>query len=428
MSFRRRSASAVNNFIINILQTTVHSTVVFFAKSYYFAHKAEMSMKISEVSSPAQAKDFLLFPLSIYADDPNWIRPLDKDIESVFDPAKNKFFRHGSCIRFLLHGADGKIIGRIAAFINERLSKKEEQPTGGIGFFECINDQNAANMLFDAAKNWLSARGIEAMDGPINFGERDAWWGLIVEGFHPPQYKMNFNKPYYKQLFENYGFKTYFEQWCFAMGVMSKLQDKFYERHKIIAANPDYRAEHIRKSKLDKYAEDFRIVYNQAWVKHGGGKELEEKQVQNFFRQMKAVIDEKTIWYVYYKNQPVAMWVNLPDINQIFRKFNGKLGLIEKVRFILLLKRRKVRKMIGLVFGVVPEHQGKGVDSFMIVEGANLLRREKLYEDFEMQWVGDFNPKMISIAESLGTYRSRVLVTYRFLFDRKKEFKRHRIL
>ncbi|MBK6396970.1 MAG: hypothetical protein IPF75_01555 [Bacteroidetes bacterium] len=385
-------------------------------------------MKVTEVQSENDAREFLLLPVNIYSDDPNWIRPLDKDIEVVFDRKKNKFFRHGNCTRFLLKNDQGRTIGRIAAFYNERTSKKESQPTGGIGFFECPNDQNAANLLFDTAKQWLIANNQEAMDGPINFGERDSWWGLIVQGFDPVPYKMNFNKPYYKQLFENYGFKTYFEQWCFSLKVHDKLQDKFHIRHAQITADPNYSSKYFKKSQLEKFAEDFRTIYNKAWAKHGGGKELDKNQVLRLFNSMKPVIDEKLIWYVYYKNEPVGMWVNLPDINQIFKKFNGKFGLLQKLQFIIELKRRRIKKMYGLVFGLVPEHQGKGVDAYMILEGATMMRKENIYHDYEMQWIGDFNPKMVAIAENLGTYKSRILVTYRFLFDRNKEFTRHPFL
>ena len=385
-------------------------------------------MKLTEVLSDQDKKDFLLLPLKIYKDDPNWCRVLDKDIEEVFDPKKNKFFRHGQCTRFLLKDDDGIVIGRVAAFINDKTSQKEEQPTGGMGFFECIDDRRAAHLLFDQCKRWLMERGMEAMDGPINFGERESWWGLIVKGFTPPLYKMNYNMPYYQDFFESYGFKTYFEQWCYTLKVHDKILDKFHDRHAKIASNPDYRADYLRKSNLEKYAEDFRTIYNKAWAKHGGGKELDSRQVNTFFKKMKPVIDEKIIWFVYYKNEPVAMWVNLPDINQIFRKFNGKMSLIEKIRFVWMLRQRKIRNFIGLVFGIVPEHQGKGIDSYMILEGATFIRNEKLYEDFEMQWIGDFNPKMVSVAENLGTQKSRILKTYRFLFDPKKEFKRHPIL
>ena len=385
-------------------------------------------MKLNEVASEKDKKDFLLLPLKIYKDDPNWIRPLDKDIEAVFDTTKNKYFRHGQCIRFLLKDDRGETVGRVAAFINEKTSRKENQPTGGIGFFECINDTKASCILFDQCKRWLAERGMQAMDGPINFGERDSWWGLIVEGFTPPPYKMNFNKPYYRELFESYGFMTYFEQWCYSLKALERPQEKFYERHAKVSLDKDYHAEFLRKSQLDKYAEDFRTVYNKAWAKHGSGKELDSRQVKGFFKQMKPVIDEKIIWYIYYKNEPIAMWVNLPDINQLFAKFNGRFGLLEKLRFVWMLRKRRINKFIGLVFGIVPEHQGKGIDSFMIIEGANLIQKEKLYEDFEMQWIGDFNPKMVSIAENLGTYKSRVLKTYRYLFDRNAEFVRHPIL
>jgi hypothetical protein len=385
-------------------------------------------MQLIEVQSAQDEKDFLLLPLKIYRNDPNWIRPLDKDIGDVFDPAQNKFFRGGECVRFLLVDDKGQSIGRVAAFTSNKIFRKENQPTGGIGFFECINDQQAANKLFDQCKSWLSSKGMEAMDGPVNFGERESWWGLLTEGFSPVPYKMNYNPPYYRQLFENYGFQTYFEQWCYSMDVMTTLEDKFYRRHENIQQDSGYRAEHFRKNKLEKYAADFRIIYNKAWAKRGEGKELGEKQVLQFFKSMKSVIDEKVIWFVYYKDEPVAMWVNLPNINQLFGKFRGRLGLLEKLRFAWMLKRRVPDKIIGLVFGVVPDHQNKGVDSYLIVEGAKLIQSKKLYRNYEMQWIGDFNPKMVSIAESLGTTKSRILKTYRYLFDRAKPFERHRIL
>lgn len=385
-------------------------------------------MHLVEVKTKKDKKDFLLFPLSIYRDDKNWVRPLDRDIEQVFDEKKNKFFRHGKCIRWLLKDNLGEIKGRVAAFINNKTANKNDQPTGGMGFFECVKDKNAAFMLFDGCKNWLSENGMQAMDGPINFGERDSWWGLMVEGYSPPPYKMNYNPPYYKDFFEAYGFKVYFNQLCYSLDPQKRTNEKFYERHKLIADNKNYKSEYIDKSKIEKFAEDFRIVYNKAWVRHGGGKELDSKQVQVFFKKMKPVIDEKIIWFVYYKNEPVACWINLPDINQAFKKFNGRFGLIEKIRFMIMLKRRQINRCIGLVFGIIPEHQGKGVDGFLIVEGANMIQKEKLYTEYEMQWVGDFNPRMIAVAESLGTWRSRVLTTYRFLFDRNKEFKRHPVI
>jgi hypothetical protein len=155
---------------------------------------------------------------------------------------------------------------------------------------------------------------------------------------------------------------------------------------------------------------------------------MEEKAVLKLFKTMKPVMDADLVWFVYHKEQPIAMWVNLPDLNQYFKHLNGKFGLLQKIQFLLLKQFGKCNRFVGIIFGVIPEYQGKGIDGFLIVSGANVIQPMRKYTDYEMQWIGDFNPKMINIAESLGTKRSRKLITYRYLFDRNKEFKEHRKL
>lgn len=383
-------------------------------------------MRMYEVSTAQDRRDFLQLAADIYKNDPNWIRPLDKDIEEVFDPAKNKFFKKGECTRWLLKDDSGLVIGRIAAFVNK--AYKQEQPTGGIGFFECINNRDAANFMFDYCKLWLQDRGMEAMDGPINFGERDTWWGLQVEGFQPPLYRMNYNPPYYQQLFEQYGFQLYFEQLCFSMPVKSRLQEKFYHVHDELSKDPNYKAIPYDKKRPEKFAKDFTYIYNLAWAAHPGDKKMEERTMVKMLTSIKQVIDEHIIWFTYYNDEPIAFWVNLPDLNQYFKHFNGRFRLIEKLRLLWMKNFGKIDRFTGLVFGVIPAYQGKGVDGYMIVEAAKVIQGKHLYDSYEMQWIGDFNPKMVNIAQSLGTDLSRKLHTYRYLFDREKEFRRHPII
>lgn len=408
-------------------------------------------MQLIEVNSKKHAREFLQVNIEINRSNPAYIRPLDKDINDVFDPTKNKSFRFGKAIRWILKadsltgdsstGSKGKLIGRIAAFTNSKYKNKgDDVSVGGIGFFDCINDQNAADMLFDVAKHWLMQQGMQAMDGPINFGERDRWWGLVVKGTEiAPMYCMNFNASYYQQLFENYGFKNFFNQVCFSLKVNDRIQQKFYDRHAECSKDPNFSSAHIRKNQLEKFARDFTTVYNKAWAGHGGLKQLEEKVVIKMFQSMKPVLDERINWFVYYKDEPVAIWINLPDLNQWFKYLDGKFDLWHKLKFLWLKKTVKNKKFTGLVFGIVPEFQGKGVDSYIIVEGAKIIQGvhikngeykigKTIYDDYEMQWIGEFNPKMINVAESLGTYRSRILTTYRYLFDRTKEFKPHPVL
>lgn len=382
-------------------------------------------MQIVVVENEKLANEWLHFPLSIYKNDPNYIRPLDQDIKEVFDEEKNKYFKFGECERWLIKDGDA-YVGRLAVFTCKKW--KNEQPTGGIGFFECENNQEIANFMFDKSKAWLQDRGMEAMDGPVNFGERDKWWGLLIKGFEEPLYNMNYNPEYYQTLFENYGFQIYFNQVCPGLGVDAVLTDKMYKYHAKYAEDPDFTAEHIKKNELDKYAEDFATVYNKAFAKHGDGKRIEARMARMMFKKMKDVIDEKITWFVYYKNEPIAMWINIPDLNQYFKHFNGKLGWLQKLHFLYLKKTGACKRFVGVAYGVVPEFQGKGTDAYMIIECAKVVQPTKRYLKYEMQWLGDFNPKMINLAKNLNAEEVRRLATYRYLFDRDKEFKRHPIL
>ena len=387
-------------------------------------------MKIQEVSNEALARLFIRMALSIYSRESAWIRPLDKDIDAVFDPKKNKAFRKGECNRWLLLDDHGRAIGRIAAFVNQKtVNKDNDQPTGGIGFFECIDDKEAAFMLFDAARAWLQEKGMEAMDGPINFGERDKWWGLLVDGFDlEPNYNCNYNPPYYRQFFEDYGFRIYFKQFTFGRKVRDPFHPRLYEKAKNAMKKPGYHFEHFRLRKIDKYTEDFRLIYNKAWARHSGGSEMSSLQAKTLMKQMKPIIDEKIIWFGYYNDEPIAFYINLPEVNQIFKYVNGKLDLVGKLKFLYHKWAKTCNKMIGLVFGVVPEHQGKGIEGALVIATAEMVQEKyPRYENLEMNWIGDFNPKMIRVAEQVGGDIVKTHHTYRKLFDETREFKRARI-
>ncbi len=209
-------------------------------------------MIIKEVSSKSDIKKFLQLPVELYKSSSKWIQPLDKDIEAVFDEKQNKFFRHGKCKRWILNDDNGKVIGRVAAFVNNKTAKSTYVISGGLGFFECINDQKAADLLFETCKSWLVELGMQSMDGPINFGERDKWWGLLVDGFNEePNYCMPYTLPYYVQLFENYGFQDYFKQYTYHRLVATPLEQIYVEKAERIARDPLYHIEHIRKKYLE---------------------------------------------------------------------------------------------------------------------------------------------------------------------------------
>lgn len=372
-------------------------------------------MIIKEVNDLRSAREFLDAAREIYKNDNNWVCPLDKDIRAVFDPRLNIFHSHGSCTRWVLKSDEGKLIGRIAAFINEKKAYQNEQPTGGIGFFECIDNQGAANLLFDTAREWLSERGMKAMDGPINFGENDSFWGLLIEGFSTPSYGMNYHHPYYKKLFEEYGFYVLYEQITNHLDVNKPFPERFTKIANWVANKPGYTFRHLDADKLNKFAQDFVEIYNDAWRDFKNFVPLKIQNALESFNKMKIVMDEKLIWFAYINNEPASVIVIIPDTNLMIKDLNGKLGLIEKIRFIYN-RWKGVNKMRAVVMGTKQAFQKHGLESALFIKLKEYVLPLKQYETLELSWVGDFNDKMLSLHDATGASLAKKHATMRKLF------------
>ena len=384
---------------------------------------------LQEVTTPTVEREWLDLPKRIYKGNRNWVCPLDVDVLEVFDPRRNDLFADGEAIRWVARNARGEVVGRIAAFYNREKAALEEQPTGGCGFFECINSQEAANMLFDAARDWLRSKGMEAMDGPVNFGQRRDWWGLLVEGYEfQPLYKNPYNPPYYKDLFENYGFRNYFNQHSFIWRVNnSEANKQIFARAKRLYTVPGYRVERIDMKNLEEAAENFRVIYNKAWALFSGVKPMTQEEALAMVHEMKPIIDPNIIFFAYFNDEPIGFFITVPDLNRLIGKFNGKFGLWQKLRLMWDLKVRKsCDRIFGVIFGITPEFHGKGVESAIMVKYYEFLELTKNpYKTMELAWIGDFNPVMNRMIETyVCATRHKVHTTYRYLFDRTKEFHR----
>lgn len=373
-------------------------------------------MNVIEVNDSQSAREFIEFPGKLYRNDTNWISPLHNDVEAVFDPKRNVFFSHGVCTRWLLKNGNGETIGRVAAFVNEEKAHKNQQPTGGVGFFECIDDQKAAFLLFDTAKQWLKQQGMEAMDGPINFGENDKFWGLLIEGFKPPSLGMNYNPPYYIDFFEAYGFKKQYDQFTNFLDATIPLPERFTRIADWVMKKPGYSFKHFDKNQFDKFAADFQEIYNNAWSDFESFTPIEMGTIKESFRQMQAIMDEKIIWFAYFNDEPIAFVLCLPDVNQILRHVNGKLNLWGKLKFLWYKNRTTIDRLRIIIMGCKKKYQNHGIESALIrCLQLEVLPRNTI-KGVELAWVGDFNDKMLSIHEATGAKRDKVHRTYRVIF------------
>jgi len=177
---------------------------------------------------------------------------------------------------------------------------------------------------------------------------------------------------------------------------------------------------------MQDLAEMVRTVYNKAWATFPGVPPMSPAQARTLYRTLKPILDEKLLWFGYYKGEPISFYLMIPEINQILKYMNGKLHLVNKLRFLWYKDVRKViDKAVGILFGVVPEHRGKGVEAAMIHEFSKVAYSENFqYKELEMNWIADYNPPMMKVLEQIGATVTKTLVTYRYIFDPSIEFKR----
>ncbi len=385
-------------------------------------------MQIKEVKTKQDIQDFHQVPKIVYKNDKIWVCQLENEIENIFLPNTNIFFKNGEAIRWIVRNDKGELIGRVAAFINKNKAFNYAQPTGGMGFFECINDKEAANLLFSQCEKWLMERGMEAMDGPINFGENDNFWGLLVEGFTHPGIGMQYNPPYYQSFFEDYGFAFYFEQVTNHLDLTVPFPERFWKIADWIRQKPDYTFEHFKIKETDRFIDHFKTIYDTAWQYHENFTPINKAVLKRSMLNARAVIDEEFIWFAYSEGKPIAFLIMFPDVNQILKHLNGKLHFLNKLKFLYLKHNHTITRARITIMGVVPQFQKSGIESAIFWHLEQVMKRKPWYTQLELSWVGDFNPKMRALHESVGAKFAKKHITYRKLFKKVSSIQRSTII
>jgi hypothetical protein len=362
-----------------------------------------MDLRIEKVNKD-KAKDFVQLPYIIYKNDEDFIPHLEVDIESVFNDQKNNFYKNGEIERWLLYKGS-ELVGRIAA------GYQKDEKQGRIGFFECVNDIESAKVLFETAENWLKTKNYSSAQAPVNFGSRDSFWGLMIEGFKRPSYRENYNPRYYRQLIEAAGYLEDFTQTTSEITPATFNIERFSKLASRVLRNDTYEFRHLDFNKVDQFADDFVYIYNEAWKNHDFYKPLTKESLLKDMKSMKPITPETLNWFVYADGEPAGFYINVLDINQVFSKVNGKMNLWGKLKF--LMYKSKIDRVRGIVFGVIPAYQNKGLETGMIMKFYEEVMKMKQLKSSELSWIGDFNPKMQSLFNSLGAVTSKVHLTFK---------------
>lgn len=360
-------------------------------------------------------KDFHRVLDTVYAGNPQYVYPLRSDIEGILSE-KNPAYT-GKNLRIWVAKEGDKPVGRIAAFVDEARQKELSLPTGGIGFFECIDDQKLADELFELAEDWLEKQGMQAVDGPVNFGERDKFWGLLTRGWYRPIYQETYNPPYYQRFFEDRGYLPH-EQCLTMRGVVAefpgdrlgKLAGRVRERYGLYTKQID-------KNDLKTGAHDFAEAYNMAFNHWPYFKPLSGEDILPTFKQMKPIMDPHLTCLAYNKeDRPIGMAGLIPDINCFLQGVNGKLNFLGLPKFLYRLKfQKQPRNCKGIAFGVAQDYQRQGVYPLMVdamFQSGN-KHTSRTYKYVDMATIRGHNKIMVDTCRQMNTEIHRVHVAYR---------------
>ena len=182
---------------------------------------------IQRVATRQQRKQFLQFPWTLYRNDPNWIPPLRSSQKEMVGYVEHPFYERNR-IQTFLAVRGGEVCGRIAAILNQGHNERYRERRGFFGFFDCVDDQQVADGLLDAVRQWFADQGIYCLRGPAN-PSLNYEVGLLIDGFDsPPTFMMTYNPPYYGGLLEHYGLRKTQDMYAFwgHMDMLPKIQSK----------------------------------------------------------------------------------------------------------------------------------------------------------------------------------------------------------
>ncbi len=381
------------------------------------------TMRILEVDSPARWKQFHKVLRRVYANEPHYIMPLDKDIRNVFDPAENKGFAHGEACCFVLLDEHDQPAGRIAAFIEHDRNEKHEYPIGQMGYFECIENKAYAFALFEKGLEWLSQFDVKAVDAPVNLGQRDKFWGLLVKGYEfPPLYHENYHPPYYRTFFEEFGFQAFEQILTFRQDSHDVPSAKFKRVADISRKRYNLTSKLLKDSSTREMARDFVDVYNAAFSHSPYFKPLTEEPIIQLFKEARLILDPGMVIGVYHEDRAVGFGGFVPDINPFLKSCRGRLPWYRLPWFLYKLKTTRPITTKGLAWGVHPDFQGKGVYAVLVdrLYNERLLKR---YHTVYMSTIRAHNKTMVSATGKLGGDPSdRIHQTYRKMLDETLPF------
>ncbi len=357
------------------------------------------SIKISIVKDQKDLMRFIKFQWKIYEGDPNWVPPLIMDRKKILSKEKNPFFKHSEAEYFLAE-RNGELVGRIAAIKNDLHNQYHKDKVGFFGFFECINDHEVANALFDAAKDWLKSKGLESMRGPVNPSTNDEV-AMLIDGFDdPPRLLMTYNPKYYLPLCDNYGFYKAKDLYAYKLENKKVVgSEKIKRVAEIAQKRSGIKISQLNMKDFKKEVEKVKYVYNKAWAPNWGFVPMTDEELDGMAKDLKPLVEPSLVLFGEIDNKLVGFALVMPDYNYIFKQLDGKLfpfGIIK-----LYTQKKKIKWCRILTLGLISDFQKKGLDAVFYWEIVNRAHQNGI-DLGEASWILEDNDMMNRGADAMN--------------------------
>jgi hypothetical protein len=369
------------------------------------------NITIEPVTTRKGIVEYIKFPFRLYKGDPYWVPPLIEERRDYFDPKKNPLYEH-SRFQLFIARRDGKIVGTVGAIVNDRHNEVHEELMGSFGFFECIDDQEAADTLLNAAEDWCRGQGMKVMRGPLNFSMNDEV-GTLIDGFDSsPMIMMTYNPRYYPRLIEAHGYTKAMDLWAWHFDIEEGLRNSPEKLFRVAQKAMDRQGLRVRKVNMKKVDEEIVLIkeaYNRAWEKNWGFVPMTDHEIDHLVKGLKPMVDPNLVFLAETSDgQAAGMSLTMPDLHQALRWSGGghmfPFGLLK-----FMWQRRKINQIRLIAMGMIDQYRGRGMDAIFYLETA----REALkhgYKYVEGSWILETNDAMNGIIQNLG---GRKYKTYR---------------
>lgn len=333
-----------------------------------------LTVKKVDLDSKSEVKRFVQFQYDLYKDCPQFCPPFRADITLMMNKKKHPFYEHSDG-EFFIAERDGRIVGRIAVFVNTLFNEYHKVKKGQFYFFDSIDDQEVANELFSNAFNYCRQQGIEQLVGPKGLSAFDGY-GILYKGFehHQMMTMMNYNYSYYPKLLESIGFEKEVD---FASCYLTKdsfvLPEKIREVARRVIERGKFKIlEFKNKAQIRAMADEIGAAYNNTFINNWEYYPMTKGEIKLLASNLIDVINPRLIKIITYDTKIVGFLVAFPDITKALQRHNGRITPFALVDILFSLKNTDWVSLNGA--GVLPEYHGRGGNALLYYEMEKTLK------------------------------------------------------